>query len=58
MYLGVNLLGPGLRLMEERIYRAEVSQMLRNTGLVCLFWIILIIVCNTVVMIINVIISA
>ena len=52
------MLGPGLRLMEERIYRAEVSQMLRNTGLVCLFWIILIIVCNTVVMIINVIISA
>jgi len=50
--------GTGPSSYGKRIYRAEVSQMLRNTGLVCLFWIILIIVCNTVVMIINVIISA
>jgi len=32
-YLRVNLLGPGPRLMEKRIYRAAVSQRLRNTGL-------------------------
>jgi len=32
-YLGVNLLGPGPRLMKKRIYRAAVSQRLRNTGL-------------------------
>jgi len=32
-YLGVNLLGPGLRLMKRRIYRAAVSQRLRNTAL-------------------------
>ena len=30
---GVNLLGPGRRLMKERIYRAAVSQRLRNTAL-------------------------
>jgi len=30
-YLGVNLLGPGPRLM-KKIYRAEVSQSLRNTA--------------------------
>jgi hypothetical protein len=34
MYLPVNLLGPGPRLMEKRIYRAAVSQRLRNTGIV------------------------
>jgi len=28
------LLGPGPRLMKKRIYRAAVSQSLRNTGLV------------------------
>ena len=32
-YLRVNLLGPGPRLMKKRIYRAEVSQRLRNTAL-------------------------
>ena len=32
-YLRVNLLGPGPRLMKKRIYRAAVSQKLRNTGL-------------------------
>ena len=32
-YLRVNLLGPGPRLMKKRIYRAAVSQRLRNTGL-------------------------
>jgi len=32
-YLGVNLLGLGPRLMKKRIYRAAVSQRLRNTGL-------------------------
>jgi len=32
-YLRVNLLGPGPRLMEKRIYRAAVSQRLRNNGL-------------------------
>ena len=32
-YLRVNLLGPGPRLMEKRIYRAAVSQRLRNTAL-------------------------
>ena len=31
-YLRVNLLGPGPRLMEKRIYRAAVSQRLRNTA--------------------------
>jgi len=31
-YLRVNLLGPGPRLI-KRIYRAAVSQRLRNTGL-------------------------
>ena len=31
-YLRVNLLGPGPRLMKKRIYRAAVSQRLRNTG--------------------------
>jgi len=30
-YLRVNLLGPGPRLMKKRIYRAAVSQRLRNT---------------------------
>ena len=30
-YLRVNLLGPGPRLMKKRIYRAAVSQKLRNT---------------------------
>jgi hypothetical protein len=30
MYLGVNLLGP---FYKKRIYRAAVSQRLRNTGL-------------------------
>jgi len=33
-YLRVNLLGPGPRLMKKRIYRASVSQRLRNTALV------------------------
>ena len=32
-YLRVNLLGPGPRLMKKRIYRAAVSQRLRNTGI-------------------------
>ena len=32
-YLRVNLLGPGPRLIKKRIYRAAVSQRLRNTGL-------------------------
>jgi hypothetical protein len=32
-YLRVYLLGPGPRLMKKRIYRAAVSQRLRNTGL-------------------------
>jgi hypothetical protein len=32
-YLRVNLLGPGCRLMEKRIYRAAVSQRLKNTDL-------------------------
>ena len=32
-YLRVNLLGPGHRLMKKIIYRAAVSQRLRNTGL-------------------------
>ena len=32
-YLGVNLLGPGPRLMKKRMYRAAVSQRLRNTAL-------------------------
>jgi len=32
-YWRVNLLGPGPRLMEKRIYRAAVSQSLRNTDL-------------------------
>jgi len=32
-YLRVNLLGPGPRLMKKRIYRAAVSQRLRNTAL-------------------------
>jgi len=32
-YLRVNLLGPGPRLVKNRIYRAAVSQRLRNTGL-------------------------
>ena len=31
-YLRVNLLGPGPRLMKKRIYRAAVSQRLRNTA--------------------------
>ena len=31
-YLLVNLLGPGPRLMKKIIYRAAVSQRLRNTG--------------------------
>ena len=35
-YLRVNLLGPGPRLMKKEIYRAAVSQRLRNTGLVYL----------------------
>jgi len=30
-YLRVNLLGPGPRLMKKRIYRAALSQRLRNT---------------------------
>jgi len=30
-YLRVNLLGPGARLIKKRIYRAAVSQRLRNT---------------------------
>jgi len=30
-YLRVNLLGPVPRLMKKRIYRAAVSQRLRNT---------------------------
>jgi len=32
-YLRANLLGPGPRLMKKRIYRAAVSQRLRNTDL-------------------------
>ena len=32
-YLRVNLLGPDPRLKEKRIYRAAVSQRLRNTVL-------------------------
>ena len=32
-YLGVNLLGPGPRLIKKRTYRAAVSQRLRNTVL-------------------------
>jgi len=33
-YLRLNLLGPGPRLIKKkRIYRAAVSQRLRNTGL-------------------------
>jgi len=32
-YLRVNLLGPGPRIMKKRIYRAAVSQSLRNTAL-------------------------
>ena len=32
-YLRVNLLRPGPRLMKKRIYRAAVSQRLRNTAL-------------------------
>jgi len=32
-YLRVNLLGPGPRLVTKIIYRAGVSQMLRNTAL-------------------------
>jgi len=32
-YLRVNLLGPGPRLIKKRIYRAAVSQRLRNTVL-------------------------
>jgi len=32
-YLRVNLLGPGPRLMEKGIYRAAVSQRLRNSAL-------------------------
>jgi len=31
-YLRVNLLGPGPRFVKKRIYRAAVSQRLRNTG--------------------------
>jgi len=39
-YFRVNLLGPGPRLMKNRIYRAAVSQRLRNTGLelVAVWW--------------------
>ena len=33
-YLRVNLLGPGPRLLKKIIYRAAVSQKLRNTELV------------------------
>jgi len=33
MYLQVNLLGPGPRLMEKITYRAAVSQRFRDTGL-------------------------
>jgi hypothetical protein len=32
-YLRVNLLGPDPRLMEKSIYRAAVSQRLRNIGI-------------------------
>jgi len=32
-YLPINLLGPSPRLIKKRIYRAAVSQKLRNTGL-------------------------
>jgi len=32
-YLRVNLLGPGPRIIKKRIYRAAVSQRLRNAGL-------------------------
>jgi len=34
MYLRVNLMGPGPRLMEKEFYRAAVSQIFRNTDLV------------------------
>jgi len=34
-YLLVNLLGPGSRLVKKRIYRAAVSQKLRNTDVEC-----------------------
>jgi hypothetical protein len=33
IYLRVNLLGPGPRLIKKRIYRAAISQRLGNTGL-------------------------
>jgi len=32
-YLQVNLLGPGPRLIKKKIYRAAVSQRLRNSAL-------------------------
>ena len=32
-YLRVNLLGPGPRLLKKRIYRAAVSQKLRNSDI-------------------------
>jgi len=35
-YLGVNLLGSPPRFMKKRIYRAAVSQRLRNTAIVVL----------------------
>jgi len=34
-YLRVNLLGPESRLIKTRIYRAAVSQRLRNTAVDC-----------------------
>jgi len=37
-YLRVNLLGPGPLSYEKRIYRAAVSQKLRNTGLEKILW--------------------
>jgi len=37
-YLRVNLLGPGPRLVEKRIYRAAVLQRLRNNALDAAKW--------------------
>jgi len=40
-YLRVNLLGPGPRLTKKRIYRAAVSQRLRNTDVEGKIWYVL-----------------
>jgi hypothetical protein len=39
-YLRVNLLRPGPRLIKKRIYRAAVSQRLRNTALMDFFYVL------------------